>query len=506
MTLVLEIEYLTGVVFAAQGPDSETPDWPPQPDRVFSALVATWGARGEQAREAEALKWLEKQSVPLIVASKTEPRTAPAVYVPPNDFETMKNSGLPRVDSRPFDRAIGVIPSLRQTRERIFPASRPHDPVVRLYWEAITPDENAFEALTWLAADTAYVGHSASLTRCRFLYNDALPTAESQSSTRRVYEGRFDELRRDYERFAHSSGKIGRPHLGDRVAPLPQTLDETPYSNFSPDWLVLEHAGGEMPDVRAAALLSKEIRDALLSGYRQCGMGDRIPSLVSGHMQDGGPVQAPHLAIVPLTFAGYPYAEGQLLGFALVPPRGSDLFRDPIFLKAMRKIAPLEEGRRSLQWSEAKETMRLRSFGLKLSPTIDPSKSSLAPDLYTKKACTFATVTPIALDRHLKKNGSERQNEIAHQIKLACKNIGLPEPNVVVPDKHSAMEGAPSAQPSGNAPNWMRWRLPVSLIGRLLTHAIIQFSSPVKGPVILGSGRFVGLGLCRPIADEENRG
>lgn len=50
----------------------------------------------------------------------------------------------------------------------------------------------------------------------------------------------------------------------------------------------------------------------------------------------------------------------------------------------------------------------------------------------------------------------------------------------------------------------MRWQLPRSLVGRFLTHAVIRFSQPVEGPVILGAGRFVGLGLCRPIQLAES--
>jgi len=107
------------------------------------------------------------------------------------------------------------------------------------------------------------------------------------------------------------------------------------------------------------------------------------------------------------------------------------------------------------------------------------------------------------LDRHLKEKGAARQEEVIAQIKSACVNIGLPEPDAVIPDKHSAIEGVPSAQPSGNAPEWMRWRLPVSLASRPLVHAVIHFHAPVEGPVILGAGRFVGLGLCRPIASTE---
>ena len=65
MSLVLEIEFLTGAYRAAHSPASNTPDWPPQPDRVFSGLVAAWAARGEQSIERLALEWLEAQSAPL---------------------------------------------------------------------------------------------------------------------------------------------------------------------------------------------------------------------------------------------------------------------------------------------------------------------------------------------------------------------------------------------------------------------------------------------------------
>jgi CRISPR-associated protein Csb2 len=75
----------------------------------------------------------------------------------------------------------------------------------------------------------------------------------------------------------------------------------------------------------------------------------------------------------------------------------------------------------------------------------------------------------------------------------------LPEPEAVVADKHSAIEGAPSAYPSARSPDWAHWRLPQSLATRQLTHALLRFPKEVEGPVILGAGRFVGLGLCQPL-------
>jgi hypothetical protein len=136
MSLVLEIEHLLGVAFAARGTADGAADWPPQPDRVFSALVAAWGARDRQANERSALQWLERQPVPEIAASGGIERTSATVFVPPNDPE----SG--RVANR------FVMPGFRPRQPRRFPAYRPHDPLVRLVWRDAVTDEATLSALT----------------------------------------------------------------------------------------------------------------------------------------------------------------------------------------------------------------------------------------------------------------------------------------------------------------------------------------------------------------------
>jgi len=125
-----------------------------------------------------------------------------------------------------------------------------------------------------------------------------------------------------------------------------------------------------------------------------------------------------------------------------------------------------------------------------------PEAKSLLPGRYVDTARVWASVTPIALDRHPKAVGDAEAS-----IAAACERIGLPEPLRVVASKHSAIRGAPSARPNAVAPEWTGWRLPASLTGRRLTHAVVEFNAPVSGPILLGAGRFVGLGLCLPLRE-----
>ena len=97
--LALDIEFLTGKIVAARQERNGELEWPPQPDRVFSALVASWGARGERSEEREALEWLEAQDPPKIIHGACAARTAPTVFVPPNDFKTSE-SGFDVIPSR----------------------------------------------------------------------------------------------------------------------------------------------------------------------------------------------------------------------------------------------------------------------------------------------------------------------------------------------------------------------------------------------------------------------
>jgi CRISPR-associated protein Csb2 len=113
----------------------------------------------------------------------------------------------------------------------------------------------------------------------------------------------------------------------------------------------------------------------------------------------------------------------------------------------------------------------------------------------------WATVTPFAFDRFPKDKDGQGAAAIIAQ---ACINIGLPSPAEIDLHKHSAFRGAPSAKRHLGEPSSAGYRFPQgsAVAGRPLRHLVLTFEQPVRGPVILGAGRFQGLGLCLPLDDE----
>ena len=183
MSLVLEIEFLAGVCrAAAHSPASATPEWPPQPDRVFSGLVSAWAVRGEQSSKHRALEWLEAQGPPAIYAGGHTARTAPDVFVPPNDQRASTAAAT----------YLKIMPRSRPRQPRRFPVAYLDDPVMAMAWEAAEPAPERLAALDALARDMNCLGHSASLVRCRFLTRrtPAMLAHASVPALRQVYPGK----------------------------------------------------------------------------------------------------------------------------------------------------------------------------------------------------------------------------------------------------------------------------------------------------------------------------
>src|SRR4029077_20324428 len=105
-------------------------------------------------------------------------------------------------------------------------------------------------------------------------------------------------------------------------------------------------------------------------------------------------------------------------------PRESKLLEDEIFRAALRGVTV---------WNKQEERRELRltahGFDVVLTPTGQRELRSLDPAPYVAVAKTWATSTPVVLDRHLKAKGNaERDAEVRELLHQACLNIGLPPP------------------------------------------------------------------------------
>jgi CRISPR-associated protein Csb2 len=500
--LALEVEFLTGVSVAARPNRREEAEWPPHPDRLFQALLAAWG-RNEPPLEDErrALEWLEALDMETLQVSAplAHARQVGAVYVPPNDARTTGKVG--NKAPKGLRAAAQVVPELRTNRQpRAFPAMLPaaEPPVVRYVWSQAKGLDQYRDALERLVSEVTYLGHSHSLVRVALMKADQQGLSADQSwvdergaALRVPYKGRLSDLVNRYRR-SEENGRAIRPtpSLVTRDFQPPSIALPEPALFDADNVTVLADVGGFVPDLVAFPLVAKRMRDTFLKTASDNGLP--IPTLLSGHDTEGRATREPHVAIVPLADVGWDYSQGRLMGLALVWPREITDADRRIALKVI--VAFLSGGDR---------TFGLLHFGsqgswsLALEP--ESTRASLRFARYVRASRRWCTVLPAALDRHPKDKPGD---ELASIITNACVNIGLPKTAVdglnIEIYKHASVRGAPSAVD-------VRTALPQdsSYRGKPLVHLVLNFPAPVQGPLILGAGRFRGLGLCLPLEEER---
>jgi CRISPR-associated protein Csb2 len=271
--------------------------------------------------------------------------------------------------------------------------------------------------------------------------------------------------------------------------PTPARHDPAaPGTVFSPHLTVLTLERDTGPyrhlDLLCVLQVVQRWREAILSQGND--LPERARHLLSGHDRDGAPLEGPHLAFVPLAFVGHPHADGRLLGMGLALPEGLPGEERRQALRAVGRVRRLLLGRLGT-WQVASMTAARPAWNLR-------------PETWTahaEGATHWSTVTPVAYDRHPKADDRAAcQREVASMIAQACARIGLSEPREVIVTPVSAHLGTP---PAHAFPRLRR----KDDSERRHTHAIVVFDRPVRGPILVGAGRYRGYGLCRPIDEER---
>ena len=551
--LTIEIDFLTGKCVAASVSNRDVAEWPPHFGRVFMAMAAACFETGESESEVAALEWLEGLPAPMICASDAEERSAVAVYVPVNDKNTANKSLLQTVP--------GVT---RSKQERSFPTSIPHDSVVRFHWPDAADAENHLAALNAICSNVIRVGHSSSLVRATAFLDSEPPTEgcwvptreRSAMNSRIVGEGEFQRLRAvcnadRIEKFGALAIQIETGTTAEKKAakaafeesfgekykaslrppePTPPVLGlwqgyvrrgtdsdaaVVDGTYFDSQLIVLAKIDGPNLGIQDTLAVTRQLRNATLA---HAVTQPKPPAWLSGHEPDGSPIEGPHMAFVALPYVGSAYADGHLMGMALALPK-------PEF------VSPQERGRELGKLlldddGEPREIeLKLGCLGewvLRLEDA-DTPRRSLKNQTWASASKRWASVTPVVLDRFPKKNRTTQRDEwfeeVRATIETSCERAGLPRPIQIDIDttpwhKGSVRAHAKTRKSRGRAgddatssvlgdgfpPMPSRPGKPV----RPQIHVYLEFETPARGPVLLGAGRFLGYGLCRPIKTREN--
>jgi CRISPR-associated protein Csb2 len=342
--------------------------------------------------------------------------------------------------------------------------------VIHFIWSPPVAEEEEQHrtALARLAGHVTYLGHSSSLVRISFCQKPPPPTlvpAKTGEEVLRVpTQGRLAELEATYLRGIRPSPGMFCSYTG--TAERPSEPAETVFGEM----IVFRRLSGPRLPLHASPTLTSSVRRALMALA-----GTNLGEIISGHGSDGSPSQQPHLAFAPLAYVDHTYADGNIMGFAVVLPRRLGRFDTSRLqiAQALVQLQSLEMGRTRV-W----KVERLTSESPQRSLQLDP---------YTGPARLWATVTPMLLDYIPKEKPGKDQEAI---VATACQRIGLPAPVEIKIGPVSPFRGVPPSGhfaplQNGNQPHLHR------------IHVVVEFARPVRGPVILGAGRYLGMGLCR---------
>lgn len=510
---VLSVDLLTGRYIATAFNDRDRAEWPPHPARLFSALVAAWGEgepeSAQGTRERAVLEWLEGLDAPVVLADLPERvgfRSDHDVFVPVNDATVIGNqvksafTAPPKITFGTMQEALSVLPHDRKKQARRFPCVVPEHPNVRFVWDDVVCPAEHLAALSALVARVARLGHSSSIVQVS-VGAETVRTEADESARyspdeehgtlvlRWVRPGQVAALVSAHARHQETESRVlPKRDVAYRIGGLSRAAPIAT-SVFSDELIILVRESGPRLPITAAAGLASQFRRALHSVCEE-----PLPPVISGHAADGAPSSRPHLAYLPLPVVAGPHADGALIGIALAVPRDRDE-RDQV-LRAVQALEAAGDGSgaiRLMLGALGELVLRRDQFG-------EERRLTLRASSWTGPSRRWASATPVALDRNPgdlqdddPKKRAKAFAEATATVIAAVQHIGLPTPSRIDVLRSVVLPG--SAKPRV----FPRFPEESPKTPRVLVHVRLEFDEPVRGPVIIGAGRYLGLGLCAPV-------
>ena len=475
-------------------------DWPPSPARVFQALVAGV-ARGVELAERDiaALEWLETLEAPMIAAPTVHVSHSYKIHPPNNDLD--KVGGDPK--------RIGKIRTTKTIRPHIFDSDIP----LLFVWSMDGSASNERHACTICrAAEQLYqLGRGVDMA---WAWAELLGADEVESLLARhggiVYQpstnmvdqadnnrillcpqpGSLASLR---ERFVAGASRFTWSKLGKNYQqvftrePMPRFC-KVAYNVPSKRLLLeLRSADAEkyapQPPTKTTTLVA-DLRDKAVERLKEkhlegAGKIDRV--LVGRGSTEAD--KAARLRILPLPSIGHDHADGEIRRVLVEIPTNCPLQYDDLVTAFSGLTEVDREGEILWNLIRASEYTMLKHYGIGSEGT--------------GAFRNWRTVTPAALPHtrgKRKMTGSTRTHKgsrAADSVTQALRHAGIRTP---VTDIRVQREPFDSIGECAET-----FAVHTRFAQESMWHVALTFSEPVSGPLVLGDGRYLGLGLMHPV-------
>lgn len=491
------------------------PDWPPSPARLFQALVAGAG-RGRMLDEADAaaLRWLETLDAPLIAAPHHRPGQGFSNYVPNNDLD-----------------AKGGDPA-RTSEIRAPKLIKP------ILFEADTP-----LLYLWRFRDASHEQAQRVCTLAERLYQLGRGVDMAWASGEVFNEAEIDERLTDYEGAIHTPTGGAAGHT--LFAPMPGSLDsliarhqhqrfervpsnrkqnqlfrQPPKPRFRqigydspPTRLLFDLIGEQAPvSLTRIAALTVQIRDAAAERL-SAGLPNRTGEIERCLIGRGADEADKHrrVRITPLPSIGHRHVSPAIRRIlvdipATCPLRAGDI--DWAFSGLEIIVARIDEETgevtEQLALTPASDRGMLRHYGVEsdVSQRLWRTVTPLALPVTRRRIDPAKLRASGSRSTELKpgKERSREERDAAASVRQALRQAGVREraDKIRVQRAPFSAKGARAEEfePETGA-----------LGGRFskhrLWHAEISFAEPQRGPLQIGDGRYLGLGLMAPVTHSE---
>ncbi len=508
--LLIDVRLVDGRYHGIRDKDRGTRDWPPAPFRLFQALVAgayggRFGTEPDEEKDA-ALLWLERLGPPLIAAPAKRNLRATNYFVPNNDLDAV--GGDPR---RVSEIRVGKV-----VRPVLFDADVP----ILYAWHFEDGDAEARHICT-LAERLHTLGHGmdaayAHAGICGWHEAEARLEESGCAIARPAGSGRpgddaacptdgsLSSLKARYaasgERF-QTEGKGRRSKTLFRQPPKPASrtiIYDRPPARLLFELCPVEGTERFHPAAQTlAADLVKAVRDVAVARLK-AELPEEHPEidrLVTGD-QAGAADIACRVRFISLPSIGMDYTSPAIRRVLVEIPPDCPFNKERLSWALSGQSLSLVEPETGEILHEsiltpAEDRGMLRHYGIEGSD-------------HHRYARRWRTVTPAVLPEQPKRRGRIKGSERVEDGSLAAVAVAtaLRHAGYDPRDVDIRVQAEPFRRMGERAKRFrphdtdMRRRF----TGRL-RHVEITFPQPVTGPLTIGDGRFVGLGLMAPVPD-----